>query len=158
MLARLIHPGWQLNTIEYTILLRVDGTCSTLGGQLLNWGQNFGVLNMPFPDLRLHLSAHPFASGSIAPVTWLQGIGPFYSSITTLEHPIPIDKIEASSNCGVEARPYFEIFENDSNRYIITSGIPNHAAECGQIYPNPNVRCKFKLLEEFSKTNQKRLS
>jgi len=72
-----------------------------------------------------------------------EGIGPFYSSITTLEHPIPIDKIEASSNCGDEARPYFEIFEDDSNRYIITSGIPNHAAECGQIYPNPNIRCEI---------------
>ena len=63
--------------------------------------------------------------------------------------------VTANDRCGVNARHYFETFENVteletesgtqtiSYRYIITSGIPNHSAECGQIHANPNQMCKI---------------
>ena len=67
--------------------------------------------------------------------------------------------VTANRRCGEDARHYFETFVNEtewtsglgssliyysiSHRYIITSGIPNHAAECGQIHANKNQRCKI---------------
>ena len=59
--------------------------------------------------------------------------------------------VTANDRCGEDARHYFETFENVTDletgpvsyRYIITSGIPNHSAECGQIHANPNQRCKI---------------
>ena len=63
--------------------------------------------------------------------------------------------ITSNDKCGDEARHYFEMFENvtelesDDNtytvsyRYIITSGIPNHSADCGQIDANPNEMCEI---------------
>lgn len=48
--------------------------------------------------------------------------------------------------CGDAATSYYEEFEYNGNRVIISSGIPNHEAEESLLYSdgffNPNVRCE----------------
>ena len=48
--------------------------------------------------------------------------------------------------CGDAATSYYEEFEYNGNRVIISSGIPSHEAEETLLYSdgffNPNVRCK----------------
>ena len=68
------------------------------------------------------------------------GLGPFGPDIASSE---PSSSASANSNCGNSARPYYEEYVSGDFRYIMTSGVPDHAAECGQIFVNPNVRCKF---------------
>ena len=49
--------------------------------------------------------------------------------------------------CGDAATSYYEEFEYNGNRVIISSGIPNHEAEESLLYSdgffNPNVRCEY---------------
>ena len=50
--ACLFRQARLFRTLEY-ILYRGGGTCSKLGAQLLNRGQNLGAQNLRFPSLRL---------------------------------------------------------------------------------------------------------
>ena len=70
-----------------------------------------------------------------------QDLGPFGSDVASDQ---PFGFVTANSNCGDNARPYYEEYEADNFRYIVTSGVPDHAAECGAPLSNPNVRCKMK--------------
>lgn len=68
------------------------------------------------------------------------GLGPFGPTVAASD---PSGSASANSNCGDNARPYFEEYEANGYRYILTSAVPNHAAECGQAHVNPNVRCEI---------------
>ena len=50
--------------------------------------------------------------------------------------------VTQGSNCGSAGRPFYQTFVEGDSRYIVSSGIPAHAAECGQLHVNPNVRCE----------------
>ena len=45
-------------------------------------------------------------------------------------------------SCGDSARPFYQTFVEGDSRYVVASGVPAHAAECGQQHVNPNVRCE----------------
>ena len=53
------------------------------------------------------------------------------------------EEISSNSNCGDEATGYFQTFEYNGNRIVISSGAPDHDAEYDQTKPNPNSRCKL---------------
>ena len=50
--------------------------------------------------------------------------------------------VTQGSNCGTAGRPFYQTFVEGDSRYVVSSGIPAHAAECGQLHVNPNVRCE----------------
>merc|ERR1711976_480428 len=47
-----------------------------------------------------------------------------------------------TGSCGDSARPFYQTFVEGDSRYVVASGVPAHAAECGQQHVNPNVRCE----------------
>ena len=53
------------------------------------------------------------------------------------------EEISSNSNCGDEATGYYQTFEYNGNRIVISSGAPDHDAEYDQTKPNPNSRCKL---------------
>jgi len=53
------------------------------------------------------------------------------------------EDISSNSNCGDEATGYYQTFEYNGNRIVISSGAPDHDAEYGQANGgNPNTRCE----------------
>ena len=48
-----------------------------------------------------------------------------------------------TGSCGDSARPFYQTFVEGNNRYVVISGVPAHAAECGQALVNPNERCEL---------------
>ena len=63
-----------------------------------------------------------------------------------MEQLLSAESIDENNNCGDNARSYYETFEDDTHRYIITSGIPNHTMECGEAQSDAHSRCKFPTL------------
>ena len=53
------------------------------------------------------------------------------------------EEISSNSNCGDEATGYYQTFEYNGNRIVVSSGAPDHDAEYDQTKPNPNSRCKL---------------
>ena len=56
------------------------------------------------------------------------------------------DSLTVSENCDTDVTGYFETFEYNGNRVVISSGAPNHAAETdayvGGTLSNRFLRCK----------------
>merc|ERR1712027_3223 len=53
------------------------------------------------------------------------------------------EDISSNSNCGDEATGYYQTFEYNGNRIVISSVAPDHDAEYGQANGgNPNSRCE----------------
>jgi len=50
--------------------------------------------------------------------------------------------VSANNNCGTNGTAYYKSFTYNGKRIIIISGIPDHAADTGQVKANPNVRCE----------------
>ena len=58
--------------------------------------------------------------------------------------------ISSETTCDTSAISYYETFEYNGNRVIISSGSPSHDAENGEMYItggqlNPNRRCNGKI-------------
>ena len=54
------------------------------------------------------------------------------------------ESVASNDYCGEGAEGYMEVCEDGDYNYILSSGAPDHAAEYDQVFPNPNLRCKFK--------------
>ena len=89
--------------------------------------------SLPIHFRKLHFS-NPLSNLNLT----LQDLGPFGPEVAATEAS---GFVSANSNCGGNARSYYEEYEANGSRYIITSGVPNHPAECGAPLTNPNVRC-----------------
>lgn len=50
--------------------------------------------------------------------------------------------VTTGSLCGDDGTSYYNVFEYNNYRVLISSGIPNHDAENDAIHANPNVRCE----------------
>ena len=53
------------------------------------------------------------------------------------------EEISSNSNCGDDATGYYQTFEYNGNRIVVSSGAPDHDAEYDQTKPNPNSRCRL---------------
>merc|ERR1712106_988781 len=45
--------------------------------------------------------------------------------------------------CGDDATSYFNQFEYNGRKVVISNGIPDHPAEEDALHPNPNERCEI---------------
>jgi len=52
------------------------------------------------------------------------------------------DSVASNGICGDSATSYYRVFEYNGARVVLSSGVPDHPAEYGQVKPNPNKRCE----------------
>ena len=53
------------------------------------------------------------------------------------------EEVSSNNNCGDDAMGFYETFEYNGDRIIVSSGAPDHEAEHDSERPNPNTRCKY---------------
>merc|ERR1719244_2167961 len=52
------------------------------------------------------------------------------------------ERVSSGTNCGTDGESYYEEFEYNGYRVVVSSGIPDHEAETGQTRANENTRCE----------------
>ena len=50
------------------------------------------------------------------------------------------ERVSSGTNCGTDGESYYEEFEYNGYRVVVSSGIPDHEAETGQTRANENTR------------------